>query len=125
MRLPENYFLKVPYEEKEQAKLLGARWHKEKKNWYVPLGEDILKFKRWFSFLTISIENKEEVKNKGAKWDNNLKKWYVPKKLNYEDFEKYWDIDKNLINASKEIEAKIENIELFEERYKIDKESLN
>lgn len=31
-----NISLKVPFNEKDQAKALGARWNAESKDWYVP-----------------------------------------------------------------------------------------
>lgn len=43
----EPTYLTVPYAEKESAKLLGARWDKEKKSWYVPYNVDIKPFKQW------------------------------------------------------------------------------
>lgn len=39
--------LNVPYEEKEEAKALGARWDLARKTWYIPSGEDAMKFARW------------------------------------------------------------------------------
>ena len=35
-----NINLKVPFNEKDQAKSLGARWNAEAKLWYVPQGVD-------------------------------------------------------------------------------------
>ena len=40
-------FLTVPFSEKDQAKILGARWNAEKKKWYVPTGIDPAPFKKW------------------------------------------------------------------------------
>lgn len=39
--------LEVPFEEKEQAKSLGARWSSAMKTWYCPDGVDLRLFKRW------------------------------------------------------------------------------
>ena len=39
--------LNVPYEEKEEAKALGARWNPEYKKWSVFLGKDYYKFDKW------------------------------------------------------------------------------
>lgn len=39
--------LNVPYEEKEEAKALGARWKPEYKKWSVFLGKDYYKFDKW------------------------------------------------------------------------------
>ena len=39
--------LNVPFDEKDAAKALGARWDPTRKKWYVPAGVDINKFARW------------------------------------------------------------------------------
>ena len=39
--------LKVPYEEKDQAKLLGARWDSAKKTWFVLDPENLSIYARW------------------------------------------------------------------------------
>ncbi|WP_085639935.1 MULTISPECIES: DUF5710 domain-containing protein [unclassified Pseudomonas] len=39
--------LKVPYAEKDQAKLLGARWDAQAKTWFVPEGVSTEAFARW------------------------------------------------------------------------------
>ena len=44
-----NINLKVPFNEKEQAKSLGARWNAELKLWYVPQGVDSSPFDKWFT----------------------------------------------------------------------------
>ena len=44
-----NITLKVPFNEKDQAKSLGARWNAEAKLWYVPQGIDAAPFEKWLS----------------------------------------------------------------------------
>ena len=44
-----NINLKVPFNEKDQAKSLGARWNAELKLWYVPQGVDSSPFEKWFT----------------------------------------------------------------------------
>lgn len=39
-------YLAVPFAEKEEAKLLGAKWDYKKKLWFAPNGEDIL-IEKW------------------------------------------------------------------------------
>ena len=39
--------LKVPYEEKDDAKSFGARWDAARKTWYVENVENIAQFMRW------------------------------------------------------------------------------
>ena len=43
----ENRRLFVPYEQKDVASALGARWDKDNKAWYAPAGSDLDKFKPW------------------------------------------------------------------------------
>jgi hypothetical protein len=44
-----NISLKVPFNEKDQAKALGARWNAELKQWYVPQGVEAAPFEKWFT----------------------------------------------------------------------------
>ena len=44
-----NMNLEVPFNEKDQAKSLGARWNAEAKLWYVPQGVDAAPFEKWVS----------------------------------------------------------------------------
>jgi hypothetical protein len=44
-----NISLKVPFNEKDQAKALGARWNADSKQWYVPQGMDSAPFEKWFT----------------------------------------------------------------------------
>ena len=40
-------YLNVPFQEKDIAKQLGAKWSPDEKAWYVPDGVDLEKFSRW------------------------------------------------------------------------------
>lgn len=40
--------LDVPFEEKDSAKTLGAKWSVTERTWYVPHGTDILLFEKWW-----------------------------------------------------------------------------
>lgn len=42
-------YLFVPYEEKDEAKALGARWDKSNKSWYAPAGMDLNQFSKWLN----------------------------------------------------------------------------
>ncbi len=44
-----NINLKVPFNEKDQAKSLGARWNAETKLWYVPQGVEAAPFEKWMT----------------------------------------------------------------------------
>ncbi len=39
--------LNVPFEQKDQAKALGAAWQPDKKRWVVPAGRDLTPFTAW------------------------------------------------------------------------------
>ena len=52
-----NINLKVPFNEKDQAKSLGARWNAEAKLWYVPQGVDAAPFEKWVSSTSNSSPN--------------------------------------------------------------------
>ena len=49
MNAATNISLKVPFNEKDQAKALGARWNAEMKLWYVPQGVEAAPFEKWFT----------------------------------------------------------------------------
>lgn len=44
--------LSVPYAEKDQAKMLGAKWSQDRKTWYVPDGMLLSPFECWLSSST-------------------------------------------------------------------------
>ena len=44
---PRREYLAVPYEEKDAAKQLGARWDPSAQRWYIPAGDDPAPFARW------------------------------------------------------------------------------
>ena len=77
------YILDCPFDEKKEAKSLGAKWDgKHMKKWYVPqeLSNQIHKFpKRWNPklYLSCTFEEKDHVKKAGAKWDRHEKRWYI------------------------------------------------
>ncbi|PHI38292.1 hypothetical protein CBQ28_04200 [Pseudoalteromonas sp. GCY] len=45
--MDEITYLEVPFEDKEKVKSLGARWHSERKKWFVPKGLDTGPFENW------------------------------------------------------------------------------
>jgi putative DNA primase/helicase len=44
---PERTYLAVPFQEKDDAKKLGAKWDRAEKAWYVPAGIDLDAFTPW------------------------------------------------------------------------------
>lgn len=84
-----SYFT-IPFEDKEKAKLLGARWDAVKKTWYAPTFEigmkmlscgwkeienidDVMRY-----YLVVPFADKDEARALGARWDGDKKKWYAP-----------------------------------------------
>ena len=43
----EKTWLAVPYEEKDAAKNLGARWDGKAKSWFAPVGVDVSRLEKW------------------------------------------------------------------------------
>ena len=41
-------YIEVPYAQKDEAKLLGARWDVEVRRWYITDKQDALLFSKWF-----------------------------------------------------------------------------
>ena len=44
-----NISLKVAFNEKDQAKSLGARWNAESKHWFIPQGLEVAPFQKWLT----------------------------------------------------------------------------
>lgn len=44
---PHRVNLRVGFEDKDQAKALGAKWDAKLKSWYIDAEMDMLKFRRW------------------------------------------------------------------------------
>ncbi len=42
-----KYYINCPYEERLQAKALGAKWDREKRKWYYTNPADSEKFSKW------------------------------------------------------------------------------
>lgn len=66
------FILDVPYAEKDAAKALGARWHGEKKVWFVPDRYDTTPFARWFPAPKPNIELYVDLVPRTA-WFSNLR----------------------------------------------------
>lgn len=101
-------YLDVPYEEKNQARALGARWDGRAKSWYAPAGADMKWLAQWLpknrvldvnqkavetvikeentmtnvatekTFLAVPFADKDDAKTLGARWDKEAKSWYAP-----------------------------------------------
>ena len=75
-------YLFVNYYDKDDAKILGAKWDKDVKKWYTNSNnKDLIKKYgqiKLKTFLNIPFKDKEDAKKLGAKWNNNNKQWYAP-----------------------------------------------
>ncbi len=95
----ERVYLDVPFEEKEAARELGARWDSQSRQWYArasqdgilslwpknppPLAQLIGEDRNfsgygWRNFLDVPFAEKSHAKQMGAFWDPCFKKWYAP-----------------------------------------------
>ena len=43
----EKHYIDCPFEEKDEAKALGAKWDHEKRKWYYTGDKDPEKFRKW------------------------------------------------------------------------------
>ncbi|HEK2843881.1 TPA: DUF1738 domain-containing protein [Proteus mirabilis] len=88
-----NTLIDVPYNEKNEAKALGAKWDRNQQSWYIPPGVENEGFDKWIKttkpentedqvnskkqYLAVPYEEKNAAKAAGAMWDKNVKSWYV------------------------------------------------
>jgi hypothetical protein len=49
MKKKVQTYLEVPFEEKEEAKSLGAWWDPGERRWFVPEGVDVSDFSKWIA----------------------------------------------------------------------------
>ena len=69
--------LYVPYEEKEEAKVLDARYNTNLKMWECDDDKKIC-IERWsIRYVDIPYDKKDEYKKYGIKWDSSEKKWFT------------------------------------------------
>ncbi|WP_094603386.1 hypothetical protein SPSIL_014220 [Sporomusa silvacetica DSM 10669] len=78
-------FLDVPFQEKDEAKALGAKWNAEKKKWYVPDEIDDKLFAKWTDFKSIKNNSfdrrKLQLENILRKIEENKKFLNAKKKM--------------------------------------------
>ena len=48
MTTKSRFYVNCPYDDKDEAKELGARWDNAKRQWFVPDGVDINLFEKWW-----------------------------------------------------------------------------
>ena len=96
---PVRKHLYIPFECKEKAKKLGARWDMDTKGWYNPDPIKYTELDQWAAaiYLAVPFDENAEAKALGAKWDSAKKQWFNPKpsidsplnrwKINDEEFD--------------------------------------
>jgi hypothetical protein len=82
--------LNVPYSEKDQAKLLGARWDHELRTWYVPEGMLVSSFESWLpAFELMAKKDNRAVKAYPSKPEKKnilqIKDWKITTGVKYFD----------------------------------------
>lgn len=55
-------YIFVPFKDRDEAKELGAKWDKDKKQWFVPSGLDFAKFAKWEQQYTYEINRNEALR---------------------------------------------------------------
>lgn len=74
----------VPWNEKDEAKQLGAHWDPTTKVWYIPEGANpTALLNRWNAikgrlYIRVPWEDKDVIKRLGGRWDYKKKTWYIP-----------------------------------------------
>jgi antirestriction protein ArdC/phage/plasmid primase-like uncharacterized protein len=85
--LEHKTYLQVPYQERNQAKALGAKWDRAVQSWYVPADVELSLFSQWHQtnevakterqYLAVPYTDRNFAKEAGALWDKTAKSWYV------------------------------------------------
>lgn len=93
-RSPEGrIYICCPFEEKDEAKELGAKWDARAGSWYVPGNLRLEPFHRWHpeerEYIVCSYSEKDDAKDAGARWDASCKQWY-------------FDVDNSEVEANSE-----------------------
>ena len=91
--------LSIPFEVKDKAKELGAKWDSEIKRWYyegndLSIIEQLQKLEVKENYINISFANKDKAKSLGAKWDGVVKKWYYLDNIGEENITKLLALSK-------------------------------
>ena len=70
----QRIYINVPYEQKDEAKLLGARWDADVRRWYITGQQDALLFSKWFGD---AVQRKPLVAGDRVTLSNFLRENYV------------------------------------------------
>ena len=100
----DKVYINVPFREKNEAKILGARWDRGQQSWYIPAGVEQALFSKWKQsgdstlnaqaettniktatdkvranrqYLAVPYRERITAKAEGALWDKQVKSWYA------------------------------------------------
>jgi len=91
----EKTYIKVPFQEKDVVKELGARWDRKRQSWYIPAEiSNHAPFAKWLAeegaelpevapeqnnrvYLAVPFKEKANARRAGALWDKVAKSWYA------------------------------------------------
>jgi antirestriction protein ArdC/phage/plasmid primase-like uncharacterized protein len=100
----DKVYINVPFREKNEAKILGARWDRGQQSWYIPAGVEQALFSKWKQsgdstlnaqaettnikkatdkvranrqYLAVPYRERLAAKAEGALWDKQVKSWYA------------------------------------------------
>ena len=104
----EKMLVLIPFEDKDEAKALGAKWDKDEKSWYIPPGVNQTPFEKWINspvnqaqsvtdeipatekiLIDVPFKEKNDARALGARWDKEEKSWYIPEGVNTVLFERW------------------------------------
>lgn len=113
LKVPQKYYINISFSQKDDAKLLGAKWDQNAKKWYYmdDIDENNKKQLKIMDkeekpikvfeennkniekiYVKIAFQKKGEAKKNGARWDPEKKSWYYTSDLSIDKI----DIIKNL-----------------------------
>ena len=94
--------LACPFEQRSEAKELGAKWDPDARCWYADTEEDWNALVRWHPkkssgssvpgerhYIHATYDDRDEVKALGAVWDKTKKKWYASSESTYETLKRW------------------------------------
>lgn len=121
-------YLQVPFEDKDKAKELGAKWDRQERSWYVPATAEMQNFSQWLKpaetkeanqtpkpepkqepkkepkqsrqYLDVPYLERNQAKSSGAKWDSIAKSWYVGENADMTKLDRYLPNNQSLSQQS-------------------------
>jgi hypothetical protein len=73
MSIPTREYIDCPFEQKEEAKALGARWDSETRKWYAPTQEIYAQLTRWHIKPKTALPKPKISKSKASSSNRRLR----------------------------------------------------